>query len=101
MKKEIKYYVIGGQYCFYNHGGAATLEGAKRLATKNSEYWDNWQGWNKPSIYRKEDCSLQENFYGTGMYPTYGMEPIAYWDNDYKKWIVKDWILNKKGGYGI
>ena len=90
MKKEIKYYVIGGQYCFYNHGGAATLEGAKRLATKNREYWDNWQGWNKPSIYRKEDCSLQENFYGTGMYPIYGMEPIAYWDNDYKKWIVKE-----------
>lgn len=54
MKKN-NYYVIGGQYEFYCYGGAPTLIGAKRLATKNKEYHDNWQGWVKPSIYRAED----------------------------------------------
>ena len=69
MAKEIKYYVIGGQYEPYNCGGVYTLEGAKRLATKNEEYWDNWQGWHKPAIYKAEDCTLGKNFYGTDFYP--------------------------------
>ena len=85
-----KYYVIGGQYRHHIYGSFDSLHAAKVCATKHEEYWDNWQGWHKPSVYRKEDCSLQENFYGTGMYPTYGMEPVAYWDNDYKKWIVNN-----------
>lgn len=55
MKKEIKFYVIGGQYCYDCYGGAPTLIGAKRMATKHMEYWDNWQGWHKPRIYKAED----------------------------------------------
>lgn len=55
MDKQIHYYVIGGQYEYCCYGGTPTLIGAKRLATKCTEYWDNWQGWHKPSIYRAED----------------------------------------------
>ena len=53
--KKINYYVIGGQYQYIFYGGAPTLIGAKRLANKNAEYWDNWQGWHIPKIYRAED----------------------------------------------
>lgn len=51
-----KYQVIGGQYesCWY--GESDSLQAAKRIATKHEEYWDNWQGWHKPSIYNGEDC---------------------------------------------
>ena len=55
MKKENKYVVIGGQYEPYYYGAYPTLIGAKRIATKNEEYWDNWQGWHKPRVYRIED----------------------------------------------
>lgn len=60
MKKDQKFAVIGGQYERYYYGTTATLIGAKRLATKNEEYWDNWQGWHKPAIYRIEDTDLIE-----------------------------------------
>lgn len=43
MKKE-NFYVIGGQYMRYCYGGTPTLLGAKRLANKSQEYWDNWPG---------------------------------------------------------
>lgn len=51
-----KYQIIGGQYeqCWY--GESDTLRGAKTIATRHEEYWDNHQGWNKPGIYRAEDC---------------------------------------------
>lgn len=49
------YAVIGGQYEYYYYGSYPTLIGAKRVATKNVEYWDNWQGWHKPQVYRIED----------------------------------------------
>jgi hypothetical protein len=57
MKKN-NYYVIGGQYEDYCYGGCPTLTGAKRLATKNMEYWDNWQVWYKPRIYAANDTEL-------------------------------------------
>lgn len=44
--------VIGGQYQAYFYGFADTIHAAKILATKNDEYWDNWQGWHTPAIYR-------------------------------------------------
>lgn len=56
--KQINYYVIGGQYESCCYGGAPTLIGAKRIANKNREYWDNWQGWHIPKIYRAEDTVL-------------------------------------------
>ena len=64
MKKS-NYYVIGGQYRAYCYGGTPTLLGAKRLANRNEEYWDNWQGWHKPKIYRAEDTEeIYDSFYG-------------------------------------
>lgn len=50
--------MIGGQYESYCYGGTPTLIGVKRLATRNMEYWDNWQGWHKPKIYRAEDVKM-------------------------------------------
>ena len=55
------YYVIGGQYESYCYGGTPTLIGAKRLANKNKEYWDNWQGWHTPQIYHAEDTQVIES----------------------------------------
>ena len=78
MKKNY-YYVIGGQYDFYCHGGTPTLLGAKRLATANEEYWDNWEGWHKPSIYRAEDTQIDHNFYGTMRVPVENAVPVAVW----------------------
>lgn len=50
-----KYQVIGGQYESKWYGESDSIRGAKIIATKNEEYWDNWQGWHKPSIYAAED----------------------------------------------
>lgn len=59
--KTNNYYVIGGQYESICYGGTPTLLGAKRLANKNQEYWDNWQGWHTPQIYRAEDTEIIES----------------------------------------
>lgn len=56
-----KYQVIGGQYESYWYGESDTLHGAKIIATKNAEYWDNWQGWHTPSIYKAEDVKEVES----------------------------------------
>ena len=84
--KEIKYYVIGGQYENYNYGGTYTLEGAKRLATKHIEYWDNWEGWHKPVIYKAKDCIIASNFFGEDYYPKTGSNPYMTWNGYLKKW---------------
>lgn len=86
MAREIKYYVIGGQYSYYNYGGAYTLEGAKRLATKHQEYWDNWYGWHKPAIYKAKDCEIGTNFYGTNYYPNKMAIAHMTWNQYYNKW---------------
>ena len=91
-KNEIRYYVIGGQYAYYNHGGAATIAGAKILATKNEEYWDNWQGWHKPSIYKAEDCEVWTNFFGTDYYPKTDADPYMVWDEQAGKWRMYERI---------
>lgn len=87
-----KYAVIGGQYEAAFYGCTDTLLKAKRLATANAEYWDNWQGWHKPLIYKIEDTEEIET---GGMItcrdgmtiriPTCGARCWA-WDNDAKKW---------------
>lgn len=51
----MKYAVIGGQYEKCCYGVFDSLQGAKICATKNEEYWDNWQGWNTPKIYDFDD----------------------------------------------
>ena len=53
-----KYQVIGGQYESCWIGESDSLHGAKIIATRNMEYWDNWQGWHKPCIYRAEDVEI-------------------------------------------
>ena len=50
-----KYQIIGGQYESKWYGESNTLRGARRIANQNKEYWDNWQGWNRPRIYAAED----------------------------------------------
>ena len=50
-----KYQVIGGQYESYYYGESDSLHGAKIIAGKNKEYWDNFQRWHKPHIYKAED----------------------------------------------
>lgn len=74
---KCEYYVIGGQYVFHAYGSAPTLLGAKRLAAKNVEYWDNWQGWHVPAIYRAEDVREVVNFYGEDFAPREGACPVA------------------------
>lgn len=78
MKNQINYYVIGGQYQDYCYGGTPTLLGAKRLANKNKEYWDNWQGWNTPRIYRADDCMTATNFYGQHIVHKPGTMPVNW-----------------------
>ena len=59
--KKINYYVIGGQYEYCCYGGTHTLADAKRLAEEKEEYWDNWQGWHRPEIYRAKDVEIIES----------------------------------------
>ena len=78
-----KFQVIGGQYESHYYGESDTLRGAKIIATKNIEYWDNWQGWHKPRIYRAEDVEEIESRGRVTTYdgqlirvPKAGSEPI-------------------------
>lgn len=87
--KKYKYYVIGGQYEAYCYGGADTLLGAKRIAGKHDEYWDNWQGWHRPAIYKAEDCEEAATICcpsGT-MIPKLYAVPVAAYDMHTEKWI--------------
>lgn len=102
IKQEIErmeYFVIGGQYEHLYYGSSMSLHGAKIMATQNMEYWDNWQGWNKPKIYDKNNV-VKIITKGRVLYPD-GREiyvPIQnatflYWDDVKQKW--------KQGKYGI
>lgn len=74
-----KYQIIGGQYAFCRKGESDSLHGAKIIASKNQEYWDNWQGWRTPSIYLADDC-IQINptsFNFSGIVPRPGAMPVA------------------------
>ena len=77
MKKK-NFAVIGGQYEAYFYGFTPTLTGAKRLAGKNLEYWDNWQGWHAPKIYKIDDVEKITNFYGETYAPKDGALPVAF-----------------------
>ena len=85
--KKINFYVIGGQYSSYCYGGSISLLGAKQMAAKHDEYWDNWQGWHRPNVFAAEDCVLAETqFYGEQMVPKPGTFPVATYDMDQKRW---------------
>ena len=81
-----RFQVIGGQYAFCHYGESDTLRGAKMIASKHSEYWDNWQGWHKPKIYLAEDCEQveQTDFNLSGIIPKPFAEPVSVWDG--KTW---------------
>ena len=76
MKKQ-NFAIIGGQYVAFCYGFTPTLTGAKRLARKNMEYWDNWQGWHAPIIYKAEDVVKVVNIYGETYAPKDGSLPVA------------------------
>ena len=56
-----KYQVIGGQYESHFYGESDSLHGAKVIAGRNKEYWDNFQGWHTPHIYFAEDVCVVES----------------------------------------
>lgn len=83
-----KYQVIGGQYFFCRYGESDSLRGAKQIAAKHKEYWDNWQGWHRPKIYLAEDCEQGEgNEYNfSGIHPKDGATAAAVYDERAKTW---------------
>lgn len=89
-EKSAKFAVIGGQYqsCFY--GFADSLHAAKILASKSTEYWDNWQGWHIPAIYAADDVKPIENFYGSGYAPRFGAVPVAVKSYGDRAWHAPD-----------
>lgn len=56
-----KYQIIGGQYESHWYGESDSLHGAKCIAAKCEEYWDNWQGWRRPAIYAAENVTEIES----------------------------------------
>lgn len=68
-----KFVVIGGQYTHVLYGCVPTLLGAKRLANKSAEYWDNWQGWHIPYVYAIDDVIFTpaEDYDPSDMYSVY------------------------------
>lgn len=85
-----KYVVIGGQYQSYYCGESDSLHGAKIIAAKNMEYWDNWAGWHYPKIYLSEDVEPTVNFFGAGYAPIPGANPVAIRTYGYN-WEYYDW----------
>ena len=57
-----RYQVIGRQYEQHWYGESDSLRGAKSIATRHEEYWDNYQGWHKPRIYKAEDVQEIESY---------------------------------------
>lgn len=90
--KNINYYVIGGQYQSYCPGGAETLRGAMQLATKSREYWDNFEGWHVPSVYKAEDTVEVTNFFGAQRAPKEGAQPVRVgrWINGKTLWSTPE-----------
>ena len=73
-----KYSIIGGQYNIVKYGESDSLNGAKCIAQKNKEYWDNWKGWHIPAIYKTEDVETIGTFHE--------QKPIAEFNMITKKW---------------
>lgn len=88
-----KYVVIGGQYSVRLYGVFDSLHAAKVYASKHPEYWDNWQGWNVPNIYRLDQCRHYtdvKDAYGNHHDDFYIPQPNAvHW---YKPYDSKHWV---------
>jgi len=89
-----KYQVIGGQYVFCNYGESDSLLGAKQIAGRHPEYWDNWQGWHKPDIYLSEDCvdGQATEFNYRGIAPKYGAQPVSIFINGNRDYTKGAWL---------
>ena len=88
---ELSYYVIGGQHEPVCYGGAATLQAAKKIASKNDELWDMRQGWHRPSVFAAEDTIeiVGENLNGECQREVKpNAEPVSWWDG--KRWNDKN-----------
>lgn len=90
MKKTDKFAVIGGQYFYCDYGTTPTLLGAKRRATANREYWDNWHGWHTPHVYAIEDVMEVYDSNGKGLVPKRDAVAVAVWDERKHRWINGD-----------
>ena len=86
----MKYYIIGGQYESHCYGYSETLRGAKAMASRTKEYWDNFQGWHTPRIYT-EDAVKEIESKGriTSMDGETIIVPVGdcAWYHDGKEWI--------------
>lgn len=51
----MKFKVEGGQYTTICYGLYNSLTEAMHAAEENTEYWDNWAGWNTPAITEAND----------------------------------------------
>ena len=79
-----RFQVIGGQYYFEWYGESDSLRGAKMIASKHEECWDNWQGWHKPSIYLASDCVKDDRYHCAIPDKFHGAQPVSVWDG--KTW---------------
>ena len=78
-----KFVIIGGQYNVIKYGTSNTLHGAKLIAQKHWEYWDNWRGWHVPEIYKEGEEKTIGKFHE--------VEPVASYDIKRKRWVHRDW----------
>ena len=89
--KKTGFYIIGGQYRFRCYGWAPTLLGAKRIASRHDELWDNWQGWHRPKIYAAEDCIELDGEYSGEIVPDritkVQVWPVASYDMGMRRWF--------------
>lgn len=88
-----KFQVIGGQYERHWYGESDSLHGAKIIAAKHDEYWDNWAGWHRPNIYCADDViiTIAKGMitYRDGekiIVPRCDAQPIATYDHNTAKW---------------
>ena len=75
-----KYQIIGGQYKDYWHGESDSLHGAKIIASRCAEYWDNWQGWHTPVIYTADPVQDTPHDDYSQRARIDGARPFAYHD---------------------
>ena len=81
---ENRFCVIGGQHEYVCYGGAPTYTGAKRMAAKNTERWDNRRGICRPAIHKAEDTTEIDISFGRGhsgrmtiRVPKFDVQPMA------------------------
>ena len=88
-----KYQIIGGQYESYWYGESDSFLGAKQIAARNVEPWDNYQGWHTPAIYLSENTKAIES---QGRIITHDGEIIIVPTGDpYAVKINGKWIITK------